>query len=528
MPVPTAFPGDPPASTAPGVLHVSRPLYLAQRLRQIEVAAAGLPLMQRAGEAAANLIQRLCPAREAPLLLLAGPGNNGGDAFVAARLLHQQGRRVTLVYYGDPARQPSDASAARQAFAASGALLASEIPDDLRYGLVVDALFGIGLQRELDGPWPELLGRIQQRAAHDRCPLLALDIPSGLDADSGTARGAVLQVNHTLSFIAAKPGFYTNDGPDYCGEIHHAPLGLKPETLVAADGSLYGLDPLKPLLQPRRRNSHKGSHGTCAVLGGSPGMTGAALLAGRAALQVGCGRVHVGLLDRHTAFDPCCPELMLRPAASLLTPALLSQCTAVAIGPGLGQGPAAKHLLAQALRLPCPLLLDADALNLLAAHPELRRQTSTRAAPTLLTPHPAEAARLLGSAWPAYATPAGVQRDRIACAVLLAHHFQAHVVLKGCGSIVAAPDGCWSINPSGNPGMASAGMGDVLTGLALALLAQGHPADAALRLAVLLHGAAADSCVAAGQGPAGLTASETLVAARRLLNLWTQTLAERH
>ncbi|CAG1000754.1 partial Bifunctional NAD(P)H-hydrate repair enzyme Nnr, partial [Rhodocyclaceae bacterium] len=241
-------------------------------------------------------------------------------------------------------------------------------------------------------------------------------------------------------------------------------------------------------------------------VGGAPGMAGAALLAGRAALRLGSGRVYVGMLER-LAVDPAQPELMLRESRDALATA-----TVVALGPGLGTSAAAVELTRHAVELPLPLVIDADALNILAAHPVLAGRVAARSAPTLLTPHPAEAARLLGT------TTDAVQADRVGAALALAGRSKAHVVLKGCGSILTAADGRWAINATGNVGLASAGSGDVLAGMAAALLAQGWPAWEALLGAVYFHGAAADDLAARGVGPAGMTAGELIDAARARFN----------
>jgi hydroxyethylthiazole kinase-like uncharacterized protein yjeF len=263
-------------------------------------------------------------------------------------------------------------------------------------------------------------------------------------------------------------------------------------------------------LKPRARNSHKGDNGSVGIIGGDHGMVGAALLAARSALKSGSGRVYAGLLAADAPLvDPFQPELMLRSADEVLK---LDHLSCLAVGPGLGQTPDAAFYLGWALESPLPVVLDADALNLLAADAQAAAKVGTRKAPTVLTPHPAEAARLLGVA------TREIQSDRVAAAVSLARKFNALVVLKGAGSVCAAPDGTWHINTSGNPGMASAGMGDVLTGIIAALLTQGADPRNALLAGTWLHGAAADALVAGGIGPAGLSASEVIDAARSLLN----------
>lgn len=488
-------------------------LFLSPSLRRLETACASVPLMLRAGTAAAALAHHLQSDDSVPVLVLAGPGNNGGDAFVAARLLWAQGRRVQVVAPDGPEHPlPADAQAARAEFLASGGSIASEIPDCAAWGLIIDGLFGIGLKRAPAGHHAACITTMNRLAQRDNCPLLALDCPSGLDADSGQAARPTVQATHTLCFIGLHPGLYTNDGPDYSGDIQLAPLDLPQDETIQPDGHLLRRETFAAHLRPRRRNSHKGSYGSVGVLGGSRAMAGAAFLSARAALMLGAGRVYLGLLDADApSVDLLQPELMLRRPDQLLT----ADLHALACGPGLGQSSEAADHLEQALKSPLPLVLDADALNLLAHDGRLQGNLYNRIAPALLTPHPAEAARLLGS------STRDVQADRIGAAQEIARNFACPVALKGCGTVIAGPEGTWWINTSGNPGLASAGMGDVLTGLCLALLGQNWPPLAALLAAVHLHGAAADALVADGSGPAGLTASETIIRARSLFNSWS-------
>jgi hydroxyethylthiazole kinase-like uncharacterized protein yjeF len=327
------------------------------------------------------------------------------------------------------------------------------------------------------------------------------------------ARVPCVRASATATFIAMKPGLLTLDGPDHCGSLSVHDLGLAERLPVGASGRLLAWDvvarSLPPVLHRACRSAHKGSFGTLGIVGGAPGMVGAAWLAGRAALHVGAGKVLVGSIATDApAIDPMAPELMLRAADAVL----LAELTALVCGPGLGHRDDLAILVAHAIELPVPLLLDADALNLLARIPALAADIRSRAAATTLTPHPAEAARLLGM------TTASVQSDRLAATHALAERFRASVVLKGHGSVLAHPDGAWEINGSGNVGLASGGTGDVLAGFVGALLAQGIDAADALRIGVCLHGAAADALVAQGDGPLGLTAGELTLAARRLLN----------
>jgi hydroxyethylthiazole kinase-like uncharacterized protein yjeF len=501
--------------------------YRCAELRRIEAAARALPLMQRAGTAAADLAQRLvttpdAPVPDAPILILAGPGNNGGDAFVAATVLRARGYTAHVVFPGDALRLPTDAADAYRAFVAAGGTTQASIPGARvvpRWSLIIDGLFGIGAARALGAPYAGLVETANALAARDACALLALDCPSGLDAERGTRLGATIRASHTLTFIGAKPGLYTGDGPDCCGAISVAPLGLDTGDTPPGTpcGHTVSTALFAALLTPRARNSHKGSFGTAGVVGGAPGMLGAALLAARAALHLGAGRVRLGLLDeRAPPFDAGQPELMLAPAGEVIA----GEASALACGPGLGRSDDARRLLDAACARELPLLLDADALNLLAADNEAQARLAARRAPTLVTPHPAEAARLLAC------SVAEVQADRLASASAIAVRLRAWVALKGCGTVIAGPDGEAGgtfINTSGNPGLATAGSGDVLSGLAVALLAQGWPARDALLAAVHVHGAAADALAAQGCGPVGLTAGELCGAARCVFNRWIAT-----
>jgi len=496
----------------------STPFFRAADLRRIEAAAAGQPLMQRAGLAAAELASAIGIASGAPMLILAGPGNNGGDAFVAATRLRQRFFDVRVVFVGAPDKLPPDAAAARQRFVDGGGTTLAAIPADTRWSLIIDGLFGIGLTRTVSEPYAGLIAQANALAARDACALLALDCPSGLDADTGARRGATIIASHTLTFIGSKPGLLTGDGPDCCGEISIAALGLDAKALAANAGRSVGRELFASYLKPRRRNSHKGTNGNAGILGGAATMVGGAFLAARAALRLGSGRVYLGLLDEHAPpFDAQQPELMLRAPQALLA----TELSALACGPGMGTSRQARLLLEDACRLELPLLLDADALNLLAGEGELQVALAARDAPTLLTPHPAEAARLLDC------QVAAVEADRLAAASELASHYRAWVALKGCGTIVAAPDGSRFINTTGNPGLATAGSGDVLSGIVTALLAQGWPPQAALLAGVHLHGAAADALVAQGCGPLGLTAGELIDSARACLNQWIYAASER-
>jgi hydroxyethylthiazole kinase-like uncharacterized protein yjeF len=462
---------------------VDGPIYLTETIRRIERAAGELTptLMERAGAAAADIAATLASDKGKDVLVLAGPGNNGGDARIVAERLEERFFRVSTV------------------------TRAAEIADK-SWGLVIDGLFGIGLARDITGEHAALV----DYANRQRCAVLALDIPSGVHSDTGRVLGCAVRATHTVTFIALKPGLLTLDGPDYCGEIEVRNLGLDVVQLQTPTAWVAEPKLFQNLLKPRPRNFHKGMAGSLAILGGAAGMTGAALLAGRAALKMGAGRVYVGLLEEDSSVDPVSLELMLRHPDD----ALGQDLDALVVGPGIGQGERAETLVGAALASDLPCVLDADALNLIAESEDLRKACSRRTAETLLTPHPAEAARLLAL------STADVQADRVKAAKILAANLNAHVVLKGTGSILVARDGHWFVNTTGNPGMASAGMGDVLAGILGALLAQRYSGESALVLGVHLHGAAADALVKEGIGPVGLTASELIDAARRQWNAW--------
>ncbi|QGZ37832.1 hydroxyethylthiazole kinase-like uncharacterized protein yjeF/hydroxyethylthiazole kinase-like uncharacterized protein yjeF [Pseudoduganella flava] len=491
------------------------PLYSVALIRTIEHVAAGrLPegaLMERAGQAAADAALALLAAAHygAPVLVLAGPGNNGGDAFEVAAHLAHAGADVTIMHLAGSGATAPERDRALQKAQASAARFVPPAAQDIAgkpWQLVVDGLFGIGLQRPLAGTAGALVDAVNALA----CPILALDVPSGLDADTGTVvgpDGRAVRASHTITFIGDKPGLHTADGRDHAGSVTVAGLDIDPALYPTTAVHLNGTDLFAQYAQPRRHNTHKGSYGNVAVLGGATGMAGAPVLAGRAALHAGGGRAYLCFAGAPLPLDPGQPELMCRAAdgfdfASAVTVA----------GPGLGSSDDAVRMLIQVLAAPRPLVLDADALNLLALHAPLRDALAHRTAPALATPHPLEAARLLET------TIGAVQANRLEAARTLAQRLGAYVVLKGSGTVIGAPDGRLVINTTGNPGLATAGTGDVLAGLAGALLAQGWPAWEAALGAVWLHGTAADALVAAGTGPIGLTAGELVTEIRAQLN----------
>lgn len=519
----------PALSFSSDALHL--PLYTVAQLRSIEQAAqAPLPahtLMSRAGQAAAQFIIERLPASHGHgprVWLAAGPGNNGGDALAAATELHVRGVAVEVLLpvesVGDDARW-----ALERARWAGVPIHAEWPPAAPRRGIdshpawYVDGLFGIGLGRALEGRYGEIAAFLSGRR-RDGHAVLALDIPSGLDSDTGlgTERGLVVEATHTLTFIGAKPGLFTGAGRDHACSVWVAPLGLTAATAVPTEMLGAPLGPLAWLNAPegfasqlprRKADSHKGSFGSLAVLGGEDGMVGAPVLSARAALYAGAGKVHLALLsERGPAYDPLHPEIMLDRPETLAW----DDTSALTIGPGMGQGKRALEWLQTLLARPQPKVIDADALNLIATHDTLARALQHHGRSAVLTPHPLECARLLNC------STAEIQRDRLLAARALAARYGCVVVLKGSGTVVADADGACALNPTGNPGLATGGTGDVLGGLLGALLAQGCALFPAACAAVYLHGLSADVMTAAGHGPAGLTASELAPMFRTLFN----------
>lgn len=484
------------------------PLYSVAEIRGIEQAAtASLPpgtLMQRAGLAAAAAA--LDMAGSGSVLVLAGPGNNGGDALEAAANLAQSGVDVSILRLAGSGPLSSETAHALARAQASDARFIEALPAGYSWALVIDGLFGIGLGRPLDGAARALAVAINVAG----WPVLALDVPSGLDADTGAVvgpDGVAIEAVCTITFIGDKPGLHTCVGRDVAGSVLVAPLDVASSLFPPASARIGAPDLFSGHLAPRRHASHKGSFGDVAIVGGAAGMAGAPVLAARGALYAGAGRVFVAALDPGPGFDSTQPEIMFRDAASFKG----ADCTLV-LGPGMGDGAAAVRLLAKALDGAAPLVIDADALNLIAASPDLQGHLQRRGAPSLLTPHPLEAARLLG------VTAAVIQGDRLAAARELAARLNAVVVLKGSGSVIADAAGAVVINPTGNPGLATGGTGDVLAGLCGSLLAQGWPAWEAALGAVWMHGAAADWLVERGVGPVGMTAGELPAAIRAVFN----------
>ena len=483
-------------------------IWHADALRHAEKEAADslgitlYELMQRAGEAAFNVARGACP-QAAHWLVLCGHGNNGGDGYIVARLAVAAGLRVTLLALESDKPLPEEASAARDAWLnAGGVIHAADIvwPEDV--DLIVDGLLGTGLRSAPRENIAALIARANRHSA----PVVALDIPSGLVAQTGATPGAVIQAAHTVTFIALKPGLLTGKARDVVGVLHHAALGLE-SWLAGQETHLARFDAsqLAEWLPPRRPTSHKGDHGKLVIVGGDHGTAGAIRMAGEAALRSGAGLVRV--LTRTENIAPIItarPELMVHELTLQILEESLEWADVVVIGPGLGQQAWGKQALQKVENFRKPMLWDADALNLLAINPDKRHNR-------ILTPHPGEAARLLNC------SVAEIESDRLLSAQRLVKRYGGVVVLKGAGTVVASESGAMGIIDAGNAGMASGGMGDVLTGIIAALLGQ-HltPYDAACAGCVA-HGDAADR-LAAREGTRGMLATDLFSTLRRVVN----------
>ncbi len=476
-------------------------LYLARQVRELDRIAieergiAGGELMERAGKAAFKSLRFNWP-RARRVSVVCGPGNNGGDGFVVARLARQRGLQERVISLVDPQRLAGDAARACLSYREAGGTLEPFDGRSASWGdVIVDGIFGTGLEREVSGVWGEAVTAINASGR----PVLALDIPSGLHADTGRILGAGVKACLTVSFIGLKAGAFTAEGPESCGEIIFDDLDVPAEIYSAMPPFAERLTQagLRHKLPRRPRHIHKGRCGHVLVVGGNLGMAGAARMAGEAAYRSGAGLVSIATHPAHAGvLMAACPELMVRgvDTAAALRP-LLQRASVVALGPGLGQDDWARQMLAAALESSLPLVVDADALNLVAAEP-LRRED------WVLTPHPGEAARLLKT------RVADVQGDRFNAARTLAEQFGGVCVLKGAGTVITDERPIIALCDRGNPGMASGGMGDVLTGIIAALQAQGMARGDAARLGVWVHAGAGDS--AGQEREIGLMATDLL------------------
>jgi NAD(P)H-hydrate epimerase len=466
---------------------------------------SGYGLMQRAGDAAMRLLRQRWPqARH--VVVVCGAGNNGGDGYVVARLLRGAGFTVQLLALVPTAELRGDARLAADDYLASGGQARS--CDQLAFAtcdVVVDALLGTGFKPPVRPAFAAAIRAINAAAR----PVLALDLPSGLDGDSGRAAEPTVRADATISFVGLKQGLLLGDGPAMTGALYCDELGVVPPPDPASQPVLGRLDTadIAAALPARGRETHKGQLGRVLIVGGNEGMPGAVVLAGEACLRAGAGLVTVATLPAHaSAIAAQRPELMCRGVASAQQlRVLIADADVLAIGPGLGRDEWARELLGTVIAASIPIVVDADALNIVAA------EALVLPSNTVLTPHPGEAARLL------QCSNAEVQTDRLRALRMLVERTGATVVLKGAGSLVGAPGQTPAICDAGNPGMATAGMGDVLTGALAGVLAQCRSPWLAARAAVLAHARAGDA-LAARLGQRGLLASELAIELTRQLN----------
>ncbi|MCX4190454.1 NAD(P)H-hydrate dehydratase [Methylophaga sp. OBS3] len=460
-------------------------------------------LMARAGKAALKMLQQQWPFSR-NILIVCGHGHNGGDGFELAKQATQAGFSAHIVFVGAIDSMSEAVKASYQSALTSGIQIQTLQDEWPESDLLVDALLGTGINREVSGDYGLAIDKINSLS---NTPVFALDIPSGLNADTGSVMGKAVKADKTLSFIGINIGLMSHDGPDHAGEIHYVDLAVPADIFsqISPLANRISLDALLPNLAPRKRNAHKGQFGHVLIIGGNEGMSGSVNIAAQAAARTGAGLVSVATHPSHAAFlNLSRPEIMCHGInqASDLSP-LIDKATVICIGPGLGQDEWAQLVLHAALAAEKPMVVDADALNLLSQHPSCPNNW-------VLTPHPGEAATLLGI------SNSEVQNNRIEAAHTLQKKYGGTVVLKGCGSLVCSEDGLL-LSPFGNPGMSSGGMGDCLTGIIGGLLAQHFPIKLATQMAVALHGLAADNA-AKVNGECGLLALDLLPFLQRLIN----------
>lgn len=484
-------------------------LFTAQQVRELDRRAIasgilGMELMTRAGRAAFALLQRRW-ADNSPVEVFCGGGNNGGDGYVVAALAAEAGMPVRVWSLSDKLK--GDALTARQWAEQRGVAIAHWQGQSPAVGsVVVDALLGTGISGAVREEYAQAIAAINASAA----PVLAIDIPSGLSSDSGVLLGEAVQAAATISFIGLKCGLFTGSAADCVGELVFDDLQVPAEILTSLPATARRVDQRDSAqaLPPRARTAHKGHFGHVLVVGGESGMAGAALLSASAAARCGAGLVSCATRADHVAgLLAARPELMVHGVdGGQDLPPLLQRASVVAVGPGLGQAEWGRALLAAVLASPLPVVVDADALNLVASgQVTLGADRGVR----VITPHPGEAARLLGY------SVAEVQSDRFAAARTLNQRFGAVVLLKGAGTVVCDGEGTWVIG-GGNPGMASGGMGDVLTGVIAALLAQHLSPAAAAYVGAAVHNGAADR--AARDGQRGTLAGDVVAQLRAVVN----------
>ncbi len=472
-------------------------LYSAQQARDIDrmaqqlLSITGFQLMTKAAQAGFNVIQKHYPSVK-KIAVVCGAGNNAGDGYLIATIAIQAGYLVQLVSLVAEEKLHGDAARAKQAFiVAGGKILQDYLEIDHTTDLVVDALFGTGLDRTVTGHFADVISYINTLST----PVLAIDIPSGVNADTGNIMGCAICANMTITFIVLKKGLYTGLAADYCGTIIFADLAV-PDTIIQSVLSKERLL-IPSKLTKRNASAHKGHFGHLLIVGGDYGYAGAVHLTAKAALNSGAGLISVATRREHALqVHLFSPELMGHALEQLADISqLLAKATVLVLGPGMAQGEWAKSIWPTLIALDVPRVIDADALNLLANEP-------TYSDSWILTPHPGEAARLL------HCSTADILQDRYAAVRRLQKKYGGVCVLKGSGTLICAGDGV-DVNTTGNPGMASGGMGDVLSGLIGSLLAQKYSLIEAAQQGVYLHGLAADKA-AKIKGQRGLHATDVL------------------
>ncbi|WP_194436649.1 NAD(P)H-hydrate dehydratase [Vibrio fluminensis] len=487
-------------------MYQPRRLFLAQQVKQGEVAAANsagvsmYQLMLAAGESVFELLLTQY-SQKAKVLVLCGGGNNGGDGYVVAKLALQQEMTVDVFALKSPKLLTGDAQKAYQDFISAGGRLLANEPELGSYDVAVDAVLGTGLQGQVRDAIAGVILKVNQA----RLPVIAVDVPSGLCSDTGMPLGVSIQAAHTVTFIGIKQGLVTGQARRYVGSLSCAGLGI--ERYFNQQNSAVGywdLPQLLSLLKPRDLCAHKGTLGKALLIGGDFGMGGAILIASKACLKTGAGLTACLTDERNVmAGLVASPEVMFAPWESIHIGERLDWCDAIALGPGLGHSERAKQLFLKVRQSSTSKVLDADALRFLSQHP-------SRDSKRIITPHPGEAALLLGC------TVNDVESNRYQAAQKLQVRYGGVVVLKGAGTIIH--DGSHSyVCGAGNPGMATGGMGDALTGILVSLLAQGFGVSLAARIGVMIHSYAAD-LNAKQNGIVGLSASDVIGALRVVVN----------
>jgi NAD(P)H-hydrate epimerase len=492
-------------------------LYTAEQVRRLDKCAIedhgipGIDLMERAGCVVFDQVRLKFP-EAGNWLVFCGGGNNGGDGYIVARLAREAGLKAVVCALKSVDSLSGDAATAASRWRdAGGETYSWPVREIERHDLIVDALLGTGLDRAPAGDFGAAIDQINQAEA----AVVAVDIPSGLNADTGRVMGKAAEADLTVTFIGRKRGLYTTDGPDIAGTIKFSDLQT-PDSVRASisdSGILIREKIISDNLPPRRRNSHKGSFGWVLGIGGNSSMSGAVRLCGEAALRSGAGKVTLATNPAHAALvNLTCPELMVRGVRhgkQLKT--LLGEVDVIVIGTGLGQTSWSEDLFKTCMKTDVPIVLDADGLNILARFFPSMGDSALPRGNWILTPHPAEAGRLLGM------RASEVQQDRVAVAQKLAERYDAVIVLKGCGSVIADQKGRYAICPLGNPGMASAGTGDVLAGVIGAMVAQRLDLWHAAATGVVAHAKAGD--IAAGLiGERGMIASDITLQLPAVLN----------